>query len=80
MESKELALVCRRRWDVEVKCWFNTSGSALMACGAGLRIRCMVFHSSFGLLEDKAFLWKERFTFLVSDLVSHFAVFVPDTS
>ena len=70
MKFKKIAQVCSRRWDVEVKFWFSTLGSAMMTGGGGFRTQYMVFHGSFGFLEDKAFLWMERFALLVSVLIS----------
>ena len=55
-----------KRCDVDERCLFRASGSALIGWGLqGCKIRCMVFHSFLGLLDDKALLKKAR----LSDLI-----------
>lgn len=64
-ELSEFASELSNRWHVELKCSFCTSASALMDWGLGYNIRCIVFHSSFGLLGDKAFLKNARLMILI---------------
>lgn len=71
------------KWcDVELKCLFSVSGSALIAWGPECEIRSMVFHSSLGLLNNRVLLKKKR-AFnsldLGLDLVSHLTKFIPNT-
>ena len=48
------------KWcDVELKCLFSVSGSALIAWGPECEIRSMVFHSSLGLLNNRVLLKKK---------------------
>lgn len=59
-----------KRCDVDEKCLFRASGSALIGWGLqGCKIRCMVFHSSLGLLDDKALLKKARLSDLILVLI-----------
>ena len=49
------------KWcDVELKCLFSASGSALIGWGPGCKIRSVVFHSSLGLLNDRVLLKKKK--------------------
>ena len=59
-----------KRCDVDEKCLFRASGSALIGWGLqGCKIRCMVFHSSLGLLDGKALLKKARLSDLILVLI-----------
>ena len=48
-----------KQCDVELKCLFSASGSALIGWGPGCKIRSMIFHSSLRLLDDRALLKKK---------------------
>ena len=48
------------KWcDVELKCLFSVSGSALIGWGTECAIRSMLFHSSLGLLNNRVLLKKK---------------------
>ena len=68
-KSNVFASDSSKRCDVELKCLFGASGSALIGWGLGHKIRCMVFHSSLRLLEDWALPKKARLTDLISVLI-----------
>ena len=69
MRSIRSSLISKR-CDVDEKCLFRASGSALIGWGLqGCKIRCMVFHSSLGLLDDKALLKKARLSDLILVLI-----------
>lgn len=58
-----------KRCDMELKCLFSASESALIGWGLGCKIRCLVFHSSLGLLDDRVLLKKARLTDLILVLI-----------
>ena len=49
-KSNVFASDSSKRCDVDLKCLFGASGSALIGWGLGHKIRCLVFRSSLGLL------------------------------
>ena len=65
-KSNVFASDSSKRCDVELKCLFGASGSALIGWGLGHKIRCIF---SLGLLEDWALLKKARLTDLISFLI-----------
>lgn len=65
-KSNVFASDSSKRCDVELKCLFGASGSALIGWGLGQKIRCIF---SLGLLEDWALLKKARLTDLISFLI-----------
>lgn len=68
-ESDGFASDPSKRCDMEQKCLFSASESALIGWGLGCKIRCLVFHSSLGLLDDRALLKKARLTDLILVLI-----------
>ena len=54
---------------VLIKKSLSLSGSALRGFLLGWRIRCVIFHTSFGLLEERAVLIKFRFVLLITDFI-----------
>ena len=59
--SNKFASDPSKRFDVELKCLFSASGSTLIGWGLGYKVRCMMFHGSLGLLDDRALLKKSTF-------------------
>lgn len=68
-KSDEFATDPGKRCDVELKCLFRASGSALIGWGLGRKKRCIVFHSSLDLLDDRALFKKARLTDLILVLI-----------
>lgn len=65
-KSNVFASDSSKRCDVELKCLFGASGSALIGWGLGHKIRSIF---SLGFLEDWALLKKARLTDLISFLI-----------
>lgn len=78
--SNKFASDPSKRFDVELKCLFSASGSTLIGWGLGYKVRCMMFHGSLGLLDDRALLKKSTFNWLnlSLNLVAHLPKFIPN--
>ena len=63
--SNKFASDFSKRCDVELECSFSASGSTLFGWGLGYKIRCVMFRSFLGLLDDRALLKKARLIDLI---------------